>query len=229
MASVLSARGVQRRFPVPHGVLEVLRGVDLEVAGGESVAIEGPSGSGKSTLLHLLAGLDHVSAGEVWWGDTAVHQLGPDAAARARQGRIGLVFQQPHLLTDLSALENITLPGRVSGSLDMNRGRALLARVGLSDWAHARPATLSGGERVRVAVARALYSQPQVILADEPTGSLDRASADAVATLLLEAASLDGVAVVLITHDPRVAARADRRFTLEAGVLNVNGVDATRH
>jgi lipoprotein-releasing system ATP-binding protein len=226
MASVLSARGLQRRYRLPHGELAVLRHVDLEVAAGESVAIEGPSGSGKSTLLHLLAGLDAASAGEVWWGEIAVHRLSTEAAARARAGRIGLVFQQAHLLADLDALENVTLPGRVHGRVDRQRGLELLDRVGLAAWAHARPATLSGGERLRVAVARALYSRPQVVLADEPTGSLDRASADAVAGLLVEAAKHDRVAVVMVTHDPRIAARSDRRLLLEGGVLSVRGAAA---
>jgi lipoprotein-releasing system ATP-binding protein len=219
MDFVLAARRLVRRFPTPAGPLTVLAGVDLEVAAGETWAIQGPSGSGKSTLLHLLAGLDRPTAGEVWWGDLAVHPLATEEAARARGGRVGLVFQQHHLLADLSALENVTLPGRVRGRVDVERGRELLDAVGLSARAHARPRTLSGGERLRVAVARALYAAPRVLLADEPTGSLDRASADAVVEVLLRTAAADGAAVVLVTHDERVAARADRRLRLEDGQL----------
>ena len=219
MEFVLAARGLVRRFPTPAGPLTVLDGVDLEVAAGETWAIQGPSGSGKSTLLHLLAGLDRPTQGEVWWGDLAVHALATEQAAHARGGRVGLVFQQHHLLADLTALENVTLPGRVRGHVDVARGRALLDAVGMIPRAGARPRTLSGGERLRVAVARALYAAPRVVLADEPTGSLDRASADAVVEVLLRAAAADGSAVVLVTHDERVAVRADRRATLEAGRL----------
>jgi lipoprotein-releasing system ATP-binding protein len=223
MEVVLAARGLVRRFATPAGPLTVLDGVDLQVAAGESWAIRGPSGSGKSTLLHLLAGLDRPTAGSVWWGSTPVHELGAEAAARARAGRVGLVFQQHHLLADLDALENVTLPGRVRGRPDVARGVALLESVGLGDRLSALPRTLSGGERLRVAVARALYGSPRVVLADEPTGSLDRASADTVVEALLGAAAADGAAVVLVTHDERVAARALRRVRLEDGRLRDEG------
>jgi len=212
-----------RRFWTPAGPLTVLDGLDLRVAPGETWAIRGPSGSGKSTLLHLLAGLDRPTAGTVWWGDLAVHDLSPEAAARARAGRVGLVFQQHHLLADLTALENVTLPGRVAGRPDAERGAALLASMGLAERADARPRTLSGGERLRVAVARALYGAPRVVMADEPTGSLDRASADAVVEALLRAAAADGAAVVLVTHDERVAERAQHRALLEDGRLTNGG------
>ena len=223
MEVVLAARGLVRLYTTPAGPLTVLDGVDLEVAAGESWAIRGPSGSGKSTLLHLLAGLDRPTAGSVWWGSTPVHELGAEAAARARAGRVGLVFQQHHLLADLDALENVTLPGRVRGQPDAARGVALLESVGLGDRLSALPRTLSGGERLRVAVARALYGSPRVVLADEPTGSLDRASADTVIEALLGAAAADGAAVVLVTHDERVAARALRRVRLEDGRLMDEG------
>jgi len=219
MDVVLAVRRLVRRFSTPAGPLTVLDGVDLEVRAGETWAIQGPSGSGKSTLLHLLAGLDRPTAGEVWWGDVAVHALATEAAARARAGRVGLVFQQHHLLADLTALENVTLPGRVRGRVDATRGRALLDAVGVGARAEARPRTLSGGERLRVAVARALYARPRVLLADEPTGSLDHASAAAVVEVLLQAAAADGAAVVLVTHDASVAARAQRRAHLDDGRL----------
>lgn len=223
MEVVLTARGLVRRYTTPAGPLTVLDGVDLQVVAGESWAIRGPSGSGKSTLLHLLAGLDRPTAGGVWWGSTPVHELGAEAAARARAGRVGLVFQQHHLLADLDALENVTLPGRVRGRPDAARGVALLESVGLGNRLSALPRTLSGGERLRVAVARALYGSPRVVLADEPTGSLDRASADTVVEALLGAAAADGAAVVLVTHDERVAARAQRHVRLEDGRLRDEG------
>lgn len=216
---MLEARRLVRRFTTPAGPLTVLAGVDVRVVAGESWAVTGPSGSGKSTLLHLLAGLDRPTEGGVWWGSLAVHELNSEAAARARSGRVGLVFQRHHLLPELDALENVTLPGRVAGRVDLDRGRALLDAVGLSERTRARPRTLSGGERLRVAVARALYARPRVVLADEPTGSLDRASADAVVAALLGAAAADGAAVVLVTHDERVAERCDRRGRLDAGLL----------
>lgn len=219
MPPVLEARGLVRHFDTPTGRLTVLDGIDLRVEAGEVVAISGPSGSGKSTLLHLLAGLDHPSTGEVWWADVAVHDLSPETAAAARAGRVGLVFQHHHLLADLSAAENVSLPGRVQGHVDQTRADALLARVGLAHRLAARPRTLSGGERQRVAVARALYDGPAVILADEPTGSLDSANAEAVVDALLGAARDAGSAVVMVTHDERVSARADRQLRLAEGRL----------
>lgn len=223
MPPVLRTYGLGRSFSTPVGPLAVLDGVELSVEAGEVMAITGPSGSGKSTLLHLLAALDRPTTGEVWWGDLAVHRLGAEPAARARNGRVGLVFQHHHLLADLTAHENVTLPGRVVGHVDTERGDALLASVGLAARRDARPRTLSGGERLRVAVARALYARPAVVLADEPTGSLDRANADAVADALLAAAARDGAAVVLVTHDARVAQRADRQARLEGGRLVADG------
>lgn len=219
MPTVLAARDLVRQFTTPTGKLTVLDGVDLAVEAGEVVAVSGPSGSGKSTLLHLLAGLDQPTAGEVWWSEVAVHPLSPDAAAAARAGRVGLVFQHHHLLVDLSALENVSLPGRVQGSIDEERAKALLEAVGLAHRLNARPRTLSGGERQRVAVARALYGAPAVVLADEPTGSLDRANAEAVVDTLLDVARRAGSAVVMVTHDERVAERADRRLQLWEGRL----------
>ncbi len=231
---MLRTYALGRTFPTPVGPLTVLDGVDLTVEAGEVVAVTGPSGSGKSTLLHLLAALDRPTTGEVWWGELAVHELAAEPAARARNGRVGLVFQHHHLLADLTAHENVTLPGRVVGRVDDARGDALLGAVGLAGRRDARPRTLSGGERLRVAVARALYARPAVVLADEPTGSLDRANADAVADALLAAAAQDGAAVVLVTHDVQVAGRADRQARLEGGRLvdvdaaELDGGDARR-
>lgn len=197
----------------------MLSGVDLAVEPARVVAILGPSGSGKSTLLHLLGGLDRPSAGSVFWGDTRVDALPQKVLARERAKRLGLVFQQHYLLEDLSVLENVTLPGRIGGLPDEARGRELLERVGLSERSSFLPRRLSGGERQRVAVARSLYSRPQVVLADEPTGSLDRVSAESVYALLAQLAREEGSAVVMVTHDEGLVRDVDARYLLSGGVL----------
>ena len=217
--AALSCEGLTRAFTTPGGSLEILRGVELKVYSAQIVAILGPSGSGKSTLLHLLGGLDRPTAGEIYWGERRVDALPQRVLAALRAERLGLVFQQHYLLEDLTVLENVTLPGRIGGRPDEVRGAELLARVGLSARATFLPKRLSGGERQRVAVARSLYSRPQVILADEPTGSLDRASAADVYALLAQLAREEGSAVVMVTHDEGLVQGVDARFGLEGGVL----------
>ena len=179
----------------------------------------GPSGSGKSTLMHLLAGLDAPDAGEIWWGDVPVHERRPRRLAAERSRRVGLVFQNHYLLDELDALENVCIPGRISGGHDPQRGLQLLERVGLHERAHHRPNQLSGGERQRLAVARALFHRPPIVLADEPTGSLDRRHAAGVFTMLLDMARAQGSAVVVVTHDEELVNRLARRYRLENGVL----------
>lgn len=211
MKPVVASEGLRRRFRAPGGDVEVLRGVDLTVAAGEVAAVLGPSGSGKSTLLHLLAGLDRPDAGEVWWGDVPVHRHTPAQLAARRARTVGLVFQNHYLLDDLSLLENVALPLRITRSaggssqpvesVEEARAAALLERVGLAGRASFLPGTVSGGERQRAAVARALMLRPPVVIADEPTGSLDHARAVEVFALLLELAVSDGSAVVVVTHD----------------------------
>lgn len=208
-----------RAFSVPGGVLPILRGVNLTVYPAQVVAILGPSGSGKSTLLHLLGGLDRPTSGEIRWGEERIDSLPQRVLARERAVRLGLIFQQHYLLEDLTVLENVTLPGRITGTLDVTRGEALLTRVGLSERATFLPKRLSGGERQRVAVARSLYSRPQVILADEPTGSLDRSSALSVYELLALLAREEGSAVVMVTHDEGLVRDVDARYILTEGVL----------
>lgn len=217
--AALRCCGLRRTFATPRGGLEILKGVDLELYPAQIVAVLGPSGSGKSTLLHLLGGLDRPSAGEVYWGETRVDGLPQRLLARERAARLGLVFQQHYLLEDLSVLENVTLPGRIRGVPDTARGEELLGRVELAARSSFLPGRLSGGERQRVAVARALYSRPQVILADEPTGSLDRASAASVYALLAQLAREEGSAVVMVTHDEGLVQGVDARYKLEGGVL----------
>lgn len=219
MSAALTCRRVVRHYPSPEGPIEVLRGVDLEVDTAEVVAVLGPSGSGKSTLLHLLAGLDSPDAGEIYWDDFPVHRHPPQRLAARRARTVGLVFQQHYLLDDISVLDNVTLPGRILGSPDRARGEVLLAEVGLSARRAFVPGKLSGGEKQRVAVARALYLEPSLILADEPTGSLDRESARGVFELLVGMARERGSAVVMVTHDEGLVREVDRRYRLERGRL----------
>ncbi|MDV6374898.1 ABC transporter ATP-binding protein [Deinococcus arenicola] len=199
------------------GELTVLHGVSLQVQPGEVVAVTGPSGSGKSTLLHLLGGLDVPDEGQVWWAGERADRLDTQARAVRRAGRVGLVFQHHYLLEDLNVLDNVLIPMRLAGQRDHTRAHALLSRVGLSGREKAFPDALSGGERQRVAVARALASGPAVVLADEPTGSLDRANATNVASLLVALAREEGAGVLLVTHDERLAGYADRILHLLDG------------
>ncbi|PNY80181.1 ABC transporter ATP-binding protein [Deinococcus koreensis] len=209
----LKAVDIQHSF----AELSVLRGVSLEVRPGEVVAVTGPSGSGKSTLLHLLGGLDTPQGGEVWWAGERVDTLDTQVRASRRAGRVGLVFQHHYLLEDLNVLDNVMIPSRLAGQPDAGRARALLERVGLAGRDRDFPGVLSGGERQRVAVARALAAGPAVVLADEPTGSLDRANARLVAELLVSLAREHGAGVLLVTHDERLAAFADRVLHLLDG------------
>nr|WP_255579504.1 ABC transporter ATP-binding protein [Deinococcus sp. RIT780] len=200
-----------------YGSLTALRGVSLRVEAGEVVAVTGPSGSGKSTLLHLLGGLDVPQEGEVWWAGTRVDTLDTQVRATRRAGQVGLVFQHHYLLDDLTVIENVLIPSRLAGQRDEARARDLLARVGLGGREVALPGVLSGGERQRVAVARALAARPATVLADEPTGSLDRANAQAVAQLLVNLAREERAGVLFVTHDDRLAAFADRTLHLLDG------------
>ena len=212
---VLSAVGVRKSYPSGDRRIEVLCGVDLRVAAGESVSIRGESGSGKSTLLNLLSGLDAPDAGEIRWDGSA-----PSAGTRARY--LGMVFQSFSLIPELDAWQNVLMAGRMLGSPGADsRARAhdLLERVGLGDRASHLPAQLSGGERQRVAVARALMNSPRLLLADEPTGNLDERTGEAVIDLLLGLSRETGTALVLVTHNPAHAARTGRALTLHDGRL----------
>jgi len=193
----IKATGLTFRYPG----LELFDRLDLELDPGQIRAVLGPSGSGKTTLVHLLAGILPLQEGRLWWGDTEVSRLGEDELARLRRDRVGLVFQHHYLLDELTALENVMVPGLIAGAPDRARALELLERVGLRRQADQLPASLSGGERQRAAVARALYPRPRVILADEPTGSLDRDNAERVRDLLAELAQENGAAVLFATHD----------------------------
>ena len=208
--AVLAASGLCKAYPSGDRRIDVLRGVDLVVHAGESVAIRGESGSGKSTLLNLLAGLDVPDAGTLAWA-------GEPAAATRRSRYLGMVFQSFYLIPELDALDNVLMAARIAGRAgvaERERARTLLTRVGLAERLAHVPAHLSGGERQRVAIARALMNSPRLVLADEPTGNLDRGTADGVFAMVLELAQRQGTSFVMVTHDPTLAARCDRQFEL---------------
>ncbi|WP_277208818.1 ABC transporter ATP-binding protein [Isoptericola croceus] len=222
--TLVDLRGVVRDIVLPDGrVLPILRGLDLSVGAGEHVAVVGRSGTGKSTLLNILGLLDSPTAGEYLLDGSSVESLGQRARARRRGEDFGFVFQQFNLLPGRTALANVAAPLLYARGKDFwtRRRRALdmLERVGLGDRWETMPDKLSGGEQQRVAIARALVRTPRVILADEPTGALDVDTGRAVMSLLEEAATSTGAALVTITHDLAIAARADRQFRLDAGVL----------
>jgi len=221
---VLRARDLRKSYPYGEGeVLEVLRGVDLEVSTGEAVAIVGASGAGKSTLLHLLGALDRATAGEVVIGGRRVEEMADRELAGLRNRHIGFVFQFHHLLREFSALENVMMPRLVGGAERDEaeaRARELLDAVDLSRRIGHRPWQLSGGEQQRVAVARALANDPIVLLADEPSGNLDAASSDRLHGLLFELREEHSLAMVLVTHNHDLAERTDRIEVLEKGRLN---------
>ena len=214
----LACRGLSKELASGRETLCVLDRLDLEIAAGESVAILGPSGSGKSTLLGLFAGLDRPTAGRVELHGTDLGALSEDELARLRRGRVGFVFQSFHLLANLTALENVRVPLELVGFEGAaERADELLESVGLAGRTHHYPSQLSGGEKQRVALARAFGPRPDLLLADEPTGNLDRANAEGVLDLLVELRRREGTTLVIVTHDQEVAARCERRIHLVAG------------
>jgi lipoprotein-releasing system ATP-binding protein len=220
--SFLDARGIVKSYPVGGQPLTVLRDLDLAVDEGEMVAIVGASGVGKSTLLHVLGGLDRIDAGTVSIGGTMVSALADEGVVAFRNRHVGFVFQFHHLLPEFNALENAEMPMRIA-RLPMAEARPragdLLRRVGLGDRLTHRPGMLSGGEQQRVAVARALVMRPSILLADEPTGDLDEATADALHTLLREMHQSHHLTSVVATHNLRLAGACDRILRLEGGKL----------
>nr|XP_061804849.1 lipoprotein-releasing system ATP-binding protein LolD-like [Nerophis lumbriciformis] len=226
MSVTLAARGLKKSYRDGARQVQVLRGVDLDAAAGESLAIVGPSGSGKSTLLHLLGGLDEPDTGSVVIGGTDLGRLDGGALARLRNRTLGFVFQFHQLLPDFDAVENVMMPGRIAGlEADEVHRRAcrLLEEVGLGERLDHFPNQLSGGERQRVAICRALLLEPPLLLADEPTGNLDPESAEQVFSLLLDLQARHQTTAVLVTHNPKLAARCDRTLRLDQGRLQDAG------
>jgi lipoprotein-releasing system ATP-binding protein len=219
---VLEARGVHKSFTQGPVTLEVLQGVMLQVGAGERTAIVGASGSGKTTLLQILGGLDRPTTGQVLVDGQDIHGMREDARGMLRNRALGFVYQFHHLLPEFSALENVAMPllvRRMPVGQARGTAREILVRVGLGQRLDHRPYQLSGGERQRAAVARALVTQPKILLADEPTGNLDGGNAESVFELMLELNRERGTSLVVVTHDLRLANRMERVFEIQAGIL----------
>ncbi|MCC5810732.1 MAG: ABC transporter ATP-binding protein [Ectothiorhodospiraceae bacterium] len=218
--SVLLTENLGMVFHGPNGDIRLFQDLNLRIESGETVAILGASGSGKSTLLGLLAGLDVPSEGRIVMGGTDITALSEDERAMLRGRQLGFVFQAFHLLSGLTALENVMLPLELAGDKTAEpRSRKALEQVGLADRTGHYPQQLSGGEQQRVAIARAFVTEPSLLLADEPTGNLDRATGHKVQDLLFELNQAHGTTLVLVTHDPELAARCQRVLTLDNGQL----------
>lgn len=221
---MIKVSGLTKSYPAPGEDVEVLRGLDFSLGDGETAAIVGPSGCGKTTLLNLLGALDRPTAGKIEIGGQDIAQFSEEEASAFRNRELGFVFQQQHLLPQLTVLENVLLP-RLAGGWEESetetreRAESLLSKVGLSERLRHLPYQLSGGEKLRTAVARALVNQPKLVLADEPTGSLDPRSTNTVADLFLELNQAEGVSLVVVTHNEGFAQKMGAVFRLDAGKL----------
>ena len=221
MSAWLELKDIQKQYDEKT---PVLRGLDLAVSAGESVAVIGPSGCGKSTLLHMIGLLDRPDAGTLDFDGTNLLTLTANLAAEFRNTQIGFVFQLHHLLPQCTVLENVLVPSLVNKTNPHDRAIRLLERVGLAGRMSHRPGQLSGGERQRAAVVRALINKPKLLLADEPTGSLNRQGADDLMDLLLELNREENLTLIMVTHSDRLAARLDRALTLESGKLQCSAI-----
>ena len=215
----LELHDVCKGFDSLEGRVSVLESVSLRLAAGQSLALTGESGSGKSTLLHIAAGLDRADSGRVLLAGQDISALNDTGRAALRRGHVGLIFQQFNLVPSLNVAANLALQARLAGRAEAGRIDALARRLGLEGLMARYPEQLSGGQQQRVAIGRCLAARPALVLADEPTGNLDEATGDAVLDLMLELTRADGVALLLVTHSPRLAARCDQRAHLRAGVI----------
>ncbi len=218
--SHLRAADLRRSFKIGRNKIDVLRGISLEVAAGESVFLCGASGAGKTTLLYTLAGLERPEAGEVFLEETSLYKMSGDKLARLRNERMGFVFQSYFLLPELTAIENVLVPAMIGGGERKDRAVALLERVGLADRMEHLPSELSGGEQQRVAIARSLINDPPTLFADEPTGNLDSATGESIVEILLGVVREDQRTLVVVTHDRELAKRGDRILLIEDGQLD---------
>jgi len=216
---MLRVADVSKSFATPQGPLPVLRGVSLDLAPGETLALMGESGSGKSTLLHLVAGLDAVDSGTIHLGETEVTGLSDAGRAGLRKGRVGVVFQQFNLIGSLSVGANLAFQARLAGRFDGEWQDELTERLGLNGLGDRYPEQLSGGQQQRVAIGRALAARPELLLADEPTGNLDAETGDAVMDLTLDLVQRSGCALLMVTHSERSAAMLSRQVRLDRGRL----------
>jgi putative ABC transport system ATP-binding protein len=214
---MLKVSRLSKSYPLPSGTLAVLREVDLQVARGESVALTGESGSGKSTLLHLVAGLDEIDGGEIVLDGVVTSRLAENGRARMRRDRLGLVFQQFNLIPSLRVADNLAFQARIAGRFDAAWQGELAGRLGLADLLDRYPEQLSGGQQQRVAIGRALAHKPALLLADEPTGNLDEATADEVVRLMTDLVTRSGCGLLMVTHSMRLASLFDRRVHLTGG------------
>ena len=216
---VLSVTNLSKTYRSAGEQVVVLRGVNLSIAAGERVALTGESGSGKSTLLHLIAGLDRADGGEAWLADTSLSELSDAGRAALRRDRLGLVFQQFNLIPSLSVEDNLVFQSRIAGRHDAAWHAELVERLGLRGLLKRYPEQLSGGQQQRVAIGRALAVKPLLLLADEPTGNLDEATADNVLALTRDLVARTGCGFLMVTHSARLAATLDRQVNLHAGLI----------
>lgn len=224
----IQAKALTKQVQLTDSTLTILQHIDLTINRGDSVAIVGASGSGKSTLLGILAGLDTASSGEVYLAGQPLHQLDDDQRAELRARQVGFVFQSFLLLPSLSALENVTLPAELAGIKNATeRGRELLALVGLTERADFYPSQMSGGEQQRVAIARAFITKPAILFADEPSANLDEATGAKIEDLLFELNAQQGTTLVLVTHNPALAKRCAKQATMQAGHLKMAKVEVS--
>ena len=221
MSIQLKANDLVRSFRISRTTIPVLRGVSLEISGGEAVFLCGASGAGKTTLLYTLAGLETPESGTVEFEGSSLYAMGSGRLTQLRNRRMGFVFQSYFLLPELTALENVLVPAMIAGRTSVDKGSELLARVGLSERLHHLPSELSGGEQQRVAIARALINDPAILFADEPTGNLDSHTGEAIIELLLGVARSDARTLVVVTHDEHLAQRGDRLMRIEDGRLEL--------